>query len=233
MTDPQGPDLTARALAALAATVEDLDHRVGGVDQAANDARTAAAAAHTAVQDLAAAIPALVRDAARPAAEPDEDAAPKAEPWLLHHDPDKARADLDRLIEWLGRVYVHYHRGELAACWLWHPGVIAELIALRDGWTAAHYGPRASSIAVLDWHDRYRPNAARRIGDELRNCSLTNHTTGGERAYRPPTVPGIARAADIADWWTAKHGSSSAPPPTPDMLAEERAKLSTDDFDAY
>lgn len=219
-------DQTAAAVAALAADVEDLGRSLHGVAQTAAQAADDASNARRAVVDLAN----LVSDrlagsggGGGAAASPPDESVP---PWLIGDDAEQARADLADLVGWLRGVYLHYHGAELGECWLWHPGVVAELTALRNAWAAAHFGDGASPARVMDWHDGYRPRAVQRIGKELGDCHLDRHAPGGDREYRPARVPGVEMSGEIAHWWASSHGSTAAPAPTPAVLAEARAARS-------
>lgn len=220
-------EASAAALRALAADVETLGRRVTDVEAATQKASESAAGAQRAVVRV---VEMIDKAGDKPVGDEPEKAdtgtgaAEPLPPWLVGEDADDASQDLDELTGWLCAVYLHYHGAEkLGDCWMWHPGVIAELIALRNGWTAAHYGPRASATAVMDWHDRFRPGAVTRINRELEDCHLERHCSGGDRAYRPARAPGVDLADDLAAWWARTHGSSAAPSPTPAMMAAARA----------
>jgi hypothetical protein len=219
MTD----DTTAAAVRALAADVETLGRRLSAVEAAAEKAGESAAGAHRAVVQV---VEMIDKSASAESGEKAKKPAASEKPlppWLVDDHTDDARWDLTELIEWLGSVYLHYHGADLGDCWMWHPGVVAELTALRNGWIAAHYGQRASAAAVMDWHDRFRPGSVARIRRELGDCHLERHATGGDRQYRSAKVPGVDLIDELADWWATTHGSSAAPSPTPAMMAAARA----------
>jgi hypothetical protein len=218
MSQPQ-PDLAA-AVRALAAEVEAIQRRIADVDDAAAEATQSAAAAHRALADLAE----LLGRAGDVQADPDA-AEPDTPPWLLLDDPDVARAQLRDLVTWLGDVYLRYHAVELRACWAWHPGVVTELLALRDGWTVAHYGERASAAAVLDWHDRYRPATVGRVARELAGCTLADHSRKGSRHRPAATARGTELLDELGTWWATTHGTEPAPPPTKPMVVQEATDL--------
>jgi hypothetical protein len=218
MTGAPQPD-PAAALRALAAEVEAIQRRLPLIQGLAETAQESANAAHRGLAQLADAIPGAALAGDEPA---DEET---VEPWLVLEDPDVARTELADLADWLGAVYLRYHRSDLGACWMWHPTVVAELLALRDGWRAAYYGPRATATAALDWHDRYRPATVSRIRAELNDCSLTEHASRGRRQYAPVRLRGADLADEMATWWATTHGGTAAPAPTPTMLAQERTDL--------
>lgn len=174
-----------------------------------------------------------IRDQQQTSAAADDDAGPGIVSWLTLDDPAAAGDILADLADWLRTVYVRYPGSRLADCWAWHPSVVAELLAVRDMWTAAYEGERASARAVMDWHDRDRPGTARRVGDELGGCSLERHTAGGPMEYRPARLDGTDLLGDLADWWADSHGATAAPPPTPAMLAEARARLTAEQAAEY
>lgn len=219
-------DQTAAAVRALAADVEDLGRQVHQVGKTAAEAAEDASNARRAVTALANLVSdrhAASEGSGSAAREPDE----TVPPWLIGDDADQARADLADLVGWLRAVYLHYHGANLGECWLWHPGVVAELTALRNAWAAAHYGDGASPDRVMHWHDGYRPRTVERIAKELGNCHLERHVSNGDQAYRPVRVPGVEMSGDIARWWASSHGSTAAPAPTPALLAEARAALTS------
>ncbi|MFE0532021.1 hypothetical protein ACFW0V_30910 [Micromonospora parva] len=222
MTRDRG-DQTTAAVAALAADVEDLGRKVHGVAQTAAQAAEDAGAARRAVVDVANLVSGrLAGSEGGERAAPDE----SVPPWLLGDNAEQARADLADLVGWLRSVYLHYHQAELGECWLWHPGVVAELTALRNAWAAAHFGDGASPARVMDWHDGYRPRVVQRLAKELADCHLDRHVAGGDREYRPVRVPGVEMSADIARWWASSHGSTAAPAPSLAVMAEARAARS-------
>lgn len=133
--------------------------------------------------------------------------------WLLAEDADQARADLDDLTEWVGRVYLRYPGTLLPSCWLWHPAVIEELWWLRQAHHEAYTTRDASWTKAGDWHDRQRPGVTRRINVALSDCELALHTRIGTR----PTVALIGSASRIADTWATQQ---TTPAPTPDEQIE-------------
>lgn len=212
-------------LGALAAEVEDLSRRLKGVESVAAEAADQAAGAH---KGIARVVELMEEAAARRSTDGGDDDAPLqvSPPWLVVDDLDTARMDLADLVGWLQAVYLRYDKVTLSDCWMWHPGVIAELTALRNAWSAAHYGDRASAAAVMDWHDRYRPGCVQRLDKVIGSCGLDRHDVGGEQEYRPVRVPGTDLSAEIAEWWTSTKGSTAAPAPTKAMHADARARLS-------
>lgn len=218
-------DRNDAALAALAADVEDLGRLLRDVEKKAGQAADDAGAARRAVVDIANLVSEQRAATSSGGGGGTATAAGGATPWLVAGDTDEARQNLAELIGWLSSVYLHYDDATLAECWLWHPGVIAELMALRDVWVAAHYGESASPRAVMDWHDGYRPRAVKRIADTLADCHLERHAAGGDREYRPSRVAGTDMSGQLAAWWVDCHGSSAAPHPSPALLAESRANL--------
>lgn len=220
MTD----DRNDAALRALAADVEDLGRRLRQVEKTAAQAADDAGQARRAVVDVANMVTSrLATTSGSPAAA--GGSAGERVPWLAADDIDAARRDVADLIGWLRDVYLHYDDATLPDCWLWHPGIVAELMALRDVWAAAHYGDQASPQRVMDWHDGYRPRTVRRVRELLTGCSLDRHAPGGDREYRPTRVPGVDMSGELVAWWVQTHGSSAAPSPSAALLAESRAHL--------
>jgi hypothetical protein len=169
--------------------------------------------------EVAALAAAVQRLAAPPAAEQHQ-----AYSWL---DVAGARNDLDqhltRLTGWVNRVYLRYPdaAASFPDCWLYHPGIIAQLTWLCDAWRAA-MAPGAPLHADGDWHVRQLPHVIGRISAYARHCSLEQHQAGREhaekpaRAYAPP-----AAIADVArQWATDRDGPPALPRPE---FIEERS----------
>lgn len=132
--------------------------------------------------------------------------------WLLTEDPDQALADLTDLSGWLARVYLRYPDAFLPSCWLWHPALIEELRWLRCAHREAYHDQRGSWQHAGDWHDRYRPGAAKRIRTAYGSCELREHTPGGSQAHPAPRVPLPDAIEPTAAAWTSTPGQP--PPPT-------------------
>ena len=57
--------------------------------------------------------------------------------WIaLPDELDAAAGILGELVDWLGAVFLRYPDAEAALpeCWLWHPGVVEELLWLMYAW---------------------------------------------------------------------------------------------------
>jgi len=140
--------------------------------------------------------------------------------WLdLPPDETDAFALLGKLTVWLGGIYLAYGDAALPDCWAWHPDLVEELLWLSQAWQTAYAGPRASVSLVADWHDRQRPNVARRIKQTAGACSIENHQTPTGR----PGVPLVDAVEAIAAWW-ANHRTQPPPAPTPEQLAAAAAR---------
>ena len=213
-TDPQ--------ILALARGVERATRRVGNVEQLvrqlATDTTRRGTDLELLVQQLAADVTALTRVVGDPD-EPDPDAAAGAVgSWLLADDPDRARADLTDLVQWLAAVYLRYPGAALPSCWAWHPAVVEELWWLRQAHRAAYEGEGASWRDAGDWHDRQRPGVVKRIRAAIGGCDLARHAVNGDRrAAARPVVPLAGAADQIATTWTEHR---TAPDPTPEQTHE-------------
>ena len=137
--------------------------------------------------------------------------------WLLTADPDCARRTLEDLVAWVGAVYLTYPRTALMSCWLWHPAVVEELVALREAHHDAYAGPAASWKAVGDWHERYRPGVVRRVTDALRACDLAQHVPGAPAHAVTSPAPLTAAAGPVAQAWTTHQGT---PTPTDEQIKD-------------
>lgn len=207
--------------AAVRVLMADVDRLNGQVREQAG-AHTDLAAQIAALNRGVAALADRVRVLGRPApAEEEEDQQPA--PWLTVTDQDEATERLADLVGWLGAVYVRYPGGYwLPVCWMWHPWMVAELLALQAAWTAAYAPDRPAGPAQVDWHDRHRPGTVRRL-QEFGACFLDKHLPGGGLDYAPGRVPATEQAQEIAAWWAANHGSTAAPAPLPGVIAAEKA----------
>jgi len=206
MTDTPPDYATTAAVAGLARELEGLRRTVDTTTAVSRRVEDLAAV----VADLAVAVEQLT-------------ATPTVAPpvcWLdLAADEAEAFAVLSKLTVWLGGIYLAYSDAVLPDCWAWHPDLIEELLWLSQAWQTAYAGPRASISLVADWHDRQRPNVARRIKQTAGACSIENHQTPA----CPLGVP-LADAVDaIAAWW-ATHRTQPPPVPTADQLAAAAAR---------
>jgi hypothetical protein len=152
--------------------------------------------------------------------------------WLALADPGMAPELLAGLIGWLGRVYLAYEDGSLPECWLWHPGVVEELVWLRHAWTVAYFGRSASVARAGDWHDRQRPGVVRRIAAAMKaagpggiGCALRDHQEQERPVDRP--VPAADAAAVIAAWWADTNRPAAPPAPTARQLAAAHDRLTS------
>jgi hypothetical protein len=218
------PDKTEATLRALAREVDRLTRLVDDVDSV----KESAASAHRAILNLSQAVNVLTEqvEALGQGGQPEEKRkAPPRRYWLTIDDPDTAAVELEILAEWVAGVYLRFPEVTLSDCWVWHETVIAELYALRQAWLEALDGDIGSAARIVDWHERHRPGVAERVQRELTGCGLKEHGPNGTRAYRPPRVPGTGLAGQVARWWAETHGESSAPPPSREMVEQERERF--------
>lgn len=134
---------------------------------------------------------------------PEDDPAGGPTSWLLVDDPDLAVGAMQDLVEWLGRVFLRYGDAELPACWLWHPGVVEELMWLRQAHAAAYSGKGPTAQRIGDWHDRQRPGVVKRLKDEFSKCHLALHAAGKAQVSREVPFAGIAEL-HAEQWATSK-----------------------------
>ena len=145
--------------------------------------------------------------------------------WMdLPDDLDAAVGILGELVDWLGNVFLRYPDAEAALpeCWLWHPGVVEELLWLMQAWRAAYAADGGTAQLAGDWHDRYRPGVIRRIKRTTDTCSLDRHCTSGDRSERGAAAVPLSDAVEqIAGWWAARR-SDAPPAPTDEQLDAAR-----------
>lgn len=189
---------SAAALAGLAGEVEGLRRRVEAVADLPGQ-----------VAALSSSVNAVADQVAQRAA---RSGSGGLEPWLtLPGDREALREELADLASWMQDVFLRYDGAAeaLPECWLWHPGVIEELLWLREAWRNAYHSASASAALVGDWHDRYRPGVVRRLRNDVGNCSLESH----QPAREAPRVPLVDALEPLADWW-ADERDRPAPEPT-------------------
>lgn len=150
--------------------------------------------------------------------------APAIEPaptWLAGvRTTGAARQLLVDLDEWVRAVFLAY--GDTATfpreCWAWHLDVVEELLWLQATWLLAYDTEGARPTAAADWHDRYRPNAVRRIcgGKGTRGagyaggCSIENHQ-GTRRHIATPTPAVDDRTLEVITRWRTTDRDAPAP----------------------
>ncbi|SBT63113.1 hypothetical protein GA0070622_0066 [Micromonospora sediminicola] len=227
MTTQTNDPASAATVRALAAEVEAVSLQLPDVYRQVEAVQEVADAAQRGVVVLAEAIERLRAAGGSSETGSADDHSKPTPSWLTIDDPGAAAAALGELAEWLRTVYVRYSGAALGDCWLWHPDVVTELLALREAWISAYQGPRASAETVMDWHDRYRPGTVARVNAALGRCYLQQHLATGELSYSPARLSATEQVADIARWWATSHGDTAAPPPSPNVVAESAAARST------
>jgi len=217
-----------RPIAVLAADLERVTRRVEDAAGKAVKASEIAVDAHKVISVLSKQIEGIARARTTP---PDQAEPVPVVSWMTVSDPGEAHRLLQRLIEWLGTVYLRYpDASKIKGCWLWHANVVEELLTLHQAWYAAYVSTEATIARAVDWQDRARPGVVRRITKALSGCSLQQHKPSGPADVLPPRVPAADAAENIASWWATTHGRTAAPSPTPAQLADETARR-RDDFD--
>ena len=154
----------------------------------------------------------------------DSDAAEPLPSWLMTSDFPEAAAMMEALEPWLTAVYLRYPDSELPTCWAWHPDMVEELWWLRNAWLDAYAGPKPSWQKVGDWHDRQRPNVAKRLAASIRRggsgCNLGKHV--GRAGEPAPAVPLPDALPHVLAAWCSPDRASWPPAPTPDQVSEAR-----------
>lgn len=142
------------------------------------------------------------------ATEPDdEEEEEKPDPdrveWMTVSDPAVAVEALVRVRRWVREVWTPYAAGEeLQPCWMWHPDVVADLLACRLAWIAST-GPKARPLSPADWITRFLEPAAKRVTRSLAEChDGYGHLTRGKRY---DATPGDGGARALARWWAETH----------------------------
>jgi hypothetical protein len=100
-------------------------------------------------------------------------ASPKGPPAVNWAALDRdARADmLGQLDQWVTKVMRPcYPDCALRACWQAHPQAVIELGNLWCSWLQVYRPDKPDIRLALEWHDRWMPNAVRRIEGITRDC---------------------------------------------------------------
>ena len=137
--------------------------------------------------------------------------------WLLVEDESAAVGMLDELVGWVDAVYLRFEGAALPSCWLRHPDLVEELLALAGAWVDAYEGPKRSWKAVCDWMAVRR----RFVSDLglLEICEVEEHQEG-HKADRPAkTAPLRSQIEPIAHAWAT---SKTLPPVTEDEIDQAK-----------
>jgi hypothetical protein len=102
-------------------------------------------------------------------------------------DAETRRARLADLAGWVRTVLLPgYADCELRDCWPRHPQAIIELGNIWAEWRHIYEQKRPPLALALDWHDRWMPNAMRRINEITRRCvgeCSVRRIAGNRRSY--------------------------------------------------
>jgi hypothetical protein len=86
-------------------------------------------------------------------------------------DKETRSATLADLAEWVRTVLLAgYPDCGLPECWGNHPQAVTELGNIWAEWRHIYEQKRPPLALTLDWHDRWLPNATRRISEITRRC---------------------------------------------------------------
>lgn len=142
-----------------------------------------------------------------PTASPDhqEDEAAKQRDWLNVTDPVLATEWLTDLTEWLDTVGTRHGLAVQVPCWVLHPDVVTELLALATERTSVYTGDRPT--AVCEWLSRWLPGALERVTTALAGCVA-------DRGHREAGCLYSTRNVDlspstVATWWTTDRATSA------------------------
>lgn len=129
-----------------------------------------------------------------PASDDGDEEETKGQPdWLTVTDPEAARTWMAGAVEWLagpGR----WHGLDLAPCWVLHPDVVADVLALSAERTAAY---TSVPSVVLDYLGRWLPDTRARITQALTGCTEARaHKVDGQMWDCTDLDP-----ATVATWW--------------------------------
>jgi hypothetical protein len=156
------PDLPS-VVAALSGTVAALGTRFSLLA-----AKADAAASREGVEALVARFEELAQAVADLEAESPK--GPAAINWAALDEAQHGQA-LAALGEWVNAILLPWYPScGLPGCWPNHPQAVTELSNIWLAWCQAYQRRRPDLKMALDWHDRWFPNAMRRIEFLTRNC---------------------------------------------------------------
>lgn len=112
--------------------------------------------------------------------------------WLSTDDPESARVILADLADWVHEVWFAWPDAHLPVCWMQHPDVVETLWALRNLW-GAHERRGGTWAQRVDWIERYRPAAAKRLQQYF---STHDHADEISELPELPSLDAIHAAAD-------------------------------------
>ena len=135
--------------------------------------------------------------------------------WLQEDDEEGARLTLEDVAGWVGQVWLQYPDGVLPECWLYHPPIIEELVAVMGAHRAC-FRKGGTWQMFADWHARYRPAAAERIRRYAPSCTLDLHQPGEQ--FDPAVVPTVPRLQDVSVVAAQWISTGTAPYPTPTSI---------------
>jgi hypothetical protein len=141
---------------------------------------------------------------AAPAAEKPK---PPSLDWITVTDPEHAVKALAHVASWVQTVWTVYD--PIEPCWLWHPPVVAELMACHRAWLAARSG-QAPATAMAEWHSRWRLHTHRQAGKRLDKCDAT---TGHLSLFAVDP----SRLDELAVWWAASRAGEDVPEVAPGL----------------
>jgi|SRR5690606_4342033 len=118
----------------------------------------------------------------------------------------QARAALEELTAWMGRVLVHHPRtlDRLRPCWYRHPAAVQALLDTAAAWRRAYRGG-GDTWWALQWWQSTLPHLGEVLAAELAHCTSVRHDP--DRGALPR--PGAGEVEAYLAWW----GSGRADPP--------------------
>lgn len=135
--------------------------------------------------------------------------------YLQETDEESARLLLEDVAAWAGQVWVQYPDGRLPECWLYHPPIVEELVAVMGAHRAC-FRKGGTWGQFADWHHRLRPAAAERIRKYAPSCAPSVHQPGEKfDAAAVPVVPRTEDISSVAAHWIT---TGTAPYPTPTSI---------------
>ncbi|NLT53716.1 MAG: hypothetical protein GXX79_03935 [Actinomycetales bacterium] len=129
---------------------------------------------------------------------PDGEEATAQRDWLTVTDPTTAADWLSDLSEWVTAVGTRHGLNLSEPCWVLHPDIVTELLALAAERVDAYDGD--DPTAVCEWLSRWLPGATERITTSLAACVADRGHREAGHLYSTRDVD--LSPTTVATWWT-------------------------------
>jgi hypothetical protein len=125
--------------------------------------------------------------------------------WVAVTDPAEAIQWLSDAVTFDAEVLAPLGLAPDPACWVLHPLVVTELLALEAEYRASYAGQDPTPVCEL--LSRWLPGAVGRIRLDLKPCHNDRAHRHGGRAFEIPSLD----PTRVAAWWADTHGTDPGP----------------------